>query len=234
MARKQIVLFYCIVSLLTFIFAPNKIKAQIPVYKYSFKTDFSIPIVTGSNAYKKSFSGVMAINSAFTFHTPKGIFARVGLHYLQNKTGNSRNFNLGVLEVKHHVVSPNIGLGYEFFNGDRFVLGIEANYFRSFGEFTRSLVPDSISFKPVLTQNFNEYALNGYVSFYTDENLSFGINLGYHYQNYTFDPFPFYFDVINNTTNKEDISNNNGYITFGLGFIYHFSPFKKQPIRENK
>jgi len=209
-------------------------KAQIPVYKYSFKSDFSIPIVTGSKAYKKSFSGVMAINSAFTFHTPFGLYTNLGFHYLQNKTGNSKNFNLGVLEVKHHVISPNIALGYEYFNGDRFILGIEAVYNRSFGSFTRSLLPDSISIRPNLNQQFNEYAINGFLSFFTDENLSFGINLGYHYQDYSFDPYPFYFDIINNTTNKEDIQNNNGYITFGMGFIYHFSPFKKQPIRENK
>jgi len=209
-------------------------KAQIPVYKYSFKSDFSIPIVTGSKAYKKSFSGVMAINSAFTFHTPFGLYTNLGFHYLQNKTGNSKNFNLGVLEVKHHVISPNIALGYEYFNGERFILGIEAVYNRSFGSFTRSLLPDSISIRPNLNQQFNEYAINGFLSFFTDENLSFGINLGYHYQDYSFDPYPFYFDIINNTTNKEDIQNNNGYITFGMGFIYHFSPFKKQPIRENK
>jgi len=216
-----------------FIFKPES-KAQIPVYKYSIKSDFSIPIVTGSKAYKKSFSGVMAINSAFTFHTPYGIYANAGFHYLQNKTGNSRNFNLGVLEVKHHIVSPNVAIGYEYFNGDRFILGFEASYNKSFGNFTRSLLPDSITNRPNLKQQFNEYAVNAYLSFYTDENLSFGINIGYHYQDYSFDPYPYYFDVINNTTNKEDIANNNGYITFGLGFNYHFSPFKKQPIRENK
>ena len=233
MTRKQIVIFYCIASLLIFIFK-QETKAQIPVYKYSIKSDFSIPIVTGSKAYRKSFSGVMAINSAFTFHTLSGLYANAGFHYLQNKTGNSKNFNLAVLEVKHHVISPNIALGYEYFNGERFILGIEASYNRSLGRFTRSLLPDSIIIRPGLTQEFNEYAINGYLSFYTDENLSFGINLGYHYQDYSFDPYPYYFDVINNTTNKEDIGNSNGYITFGLGFNYHFSPFKKQPIRENK
>jgi len=233
MTRKQIIILNCLASLFMLFFKPAS-KAQIPVYKYSFKSDFSIPIVTGSKAYKKSFSGVMAINSAFTFHTPFGLYTNLGFHYLQNKTGNSKNFNLGVLEVKHHVISPNIALGYEYFNGDRFILGIEAVYNRSFGSFTRSLLPDSISIRPNLNQQFNEYAINGFLSFFTDENLSFGINLGYHYQDYSFDPYPFYFDIINNTTNKEDIQNNNGYITFGMGFIYHFSPFKKQPIRENK
>jgi hypothetical protein len=233
MTRKQIVIFYCLASLLMFIFK-QETKAQIPVYKYSIKSDFSIPIVTGSKAYRKSFSGVMAINSAFTFHTPFGLYTNLGFHYLQNKTGNSKNFNLGVLEVKHRIISPNFALGYQYFNGDRFILGIEAAYNRSFGSFTRSLLPDSITTRPNLTQQFNEYAINGYLSFYTDENLSFGINLGYHYQQYSFDPFPYYFDVINNTTNKEDIGNTNSYITFGLGFTYHFSPFKKQPIRENK
>lgn len=233
MTRKQIVIFYCLASLLMFIFKQN-CKAQIPVYKYSIKGDFSIPIVTGSKAYKKSFSGVMAINSAFTFHTPFGLYSNVGFHYLQNKTGNSRNFNLGILEVKHHVISPTIALGYEHFNGDRFILGIEAAYLRSFGNYTRTLLPDSIISRPSLKQEFNEFAMNGYLSFYTDENLSFGINLGYHYQVYTFDPYPYYYDLINNTTNKDDIQNSNSYFTFGLGFTYHFSPFKKQPIRENK
>ena len=233
MTRKQIVIFYCIASLLMFFFKPES-KAQIPVYKYSFKGDFSIPIVTGSKAYKKSFSGVMAINMAYTFHTPFGFYSHVGLHYLQNKTGNSRNFNIGVLEVKHHIVSPNVALGYEYFNGERFLLGIEAAYQRGFGNFTRTLLPDSVTKRPSLKQTFNEFAINGYLSFYTDENLSFGINLGYHYQVYTFNPFPYYYDIINNSTNKEDIQNHNSYITFGLGFTYHFAPFKKQPIRENK
>lgn len=233
MTRKQIVIFYCLASLLMFIYKPES-KAQIPVYKYSIKSDFSIPIVTGSKAYKQSFSGVMAINSAFTFHTPFGFYTNIGFHYLQNKTGNSRNFNLGVLEVKHHVISPNIAIGYEYFNGERFILGAEVAYNRSFGNFTRSLLPDSITVRPKLTQVFNEFAINGYLSFYTDENLSFGVNIGYHYQDYSFDPFPYYYDLINNSTNKEDIGKSNGYITFGLGFTYHFSPFRKQPIRENK
>lgn len=232
MTRKQIVIISCIASLLMFIFNFSS-KAQIPVYKYSFKSDFSIPVVTGSKAYKKSFTGVMAINSAFTFHTSFGLYANVGVHYLQNKTGNSRNFNLGVLEVKHNIISPNVALGYEYFTGERYSLGIEVAYNRSFGTFTRSLLPDSITLRPALTQQFNEYAINGYLSFYTDENLSFGINLGYHLQTYRFDPYPFYYDLINNTTNKEDIEDNNSYITFGLGFIYHFAPFKNQPIREN-
>lgn len=232
MTRKQIGIKHCIASLLLLFFVRTA-QAQIPVYKYSFKTDFSIPIVTGSKAYKKSFSGVMALNAAFTFHTKSGLYANAGFHYLQNKTGNSRNFNLGVLEVKHHVVSPNVALGYEYFSGDRFILGVEAVYLRSFGNFTRSLLPDSIRVKPDLKQQFNEFGLNGYLSFYTDENLSFGINLGYHYQQYSFDPYPYYFDLINNSTNKEDIQKANRYITFGLGFVYHFSPFKKQPVREN-
>jgi hypothetical protein len=232
MTRKQIVILNCLASLLMFICSLSS-KAQIPIYKFSFKSDFSIPVVTGSAAYKKSFTGVMAVNSAFTFHTPFGLYANMGFHYLQNKTGNSRNFNLGVLEVKHNIVSPNLALGYEYFTGERYSLGIEIAYNRSFGKFTRSLVPDSIATKPVLTQQFNEYAMNGYVSFYTDENLSFGVNFGYHYQVYRFDPYPFYYDVINNSTNKEDIKDNNSYITFGLGFIYHFAPFKNQPIREN-
>jgi hypothetical protein len=232
MTRKQIVIFNCLASLLIFIFKPES-KAQIPVYKYSIKSDFSIPVVTGSQAYRKSFSGVMAINSAFTFHTPFGLYSNVGFHYLQNKTGNSKNFNLGVLEVKHHVVSPNVAIGYEYFNGDRFILGFDLSYLRSYGNFTRSLLPDSMTNRPSLKQQFNEFALNGYLSFYTDENLSFGLNLGYHYQDYSFDPFPYYFDVINNTTIKEDIQKSNSFVTFGLGFTYHFSPFKKQPIREN-
>ena len=233
MTRKQIVIFHCIASLLIFIFNQT-CKAQIPVYKYSVKSDFSIPVVTGSPAYKKSFSGVMAINSAFTFHTPFGLYSNLGCNYLQNKTGNSKNFNLAVLEVRHRIISPNIALGYEYFNGDRFILGVEVAYNRSFGSFTRSLVPDTIAIKPNLKQQFNEYVINSYLSFYTDENLSFGINLGFHYQDYRFDPFPYYFDVINNITNKNDIKNSNSYFTFGLGFNYHFAPFKKQPIRENK
>jgi hypothetical protein len=216
-----------------FIFKPES-KAQIPVYKYSIKSDFSIPVVTGSAAYRKSFSGVMALNPAFTFHTPFGLYSHIGFHYLQNKTGNSRNFNLGVLEVKHHIISPNVAIGYEYFNGERFMIGIEASYNRSFGRFTRSLLPDSIELRPNLTQQFNEYAINGFISFYTDESLSFGVNIGYHYQDYVFDPYPYYYDLINNTTNKEDIGNSNSYITFGLGFTYHFAPFKKQPVRENK
>lgn len=233
MTRKLLLLNIFIASLFLLL-SITKISAQIPVYRYSIKSDFSIPVVTGSQAYKKSFSGVMAINSAFTFHTPIGMYANAGFHYLQNKTANSRNFNLGVLEVKHHVVSPNIAIGYEYFNGDRFILGFEASYNKSFGNFTRSLLPDSISVRPSLKHQFNEYAVNGYLSFYTDENLSFGLNFGYHYQTFRFDPFPYYFEVINNTTVKEDIENSNQYLTFGLGFSYHFSPFKKQPIRENK
>lgn len=233
MTRKQIVIFYCIASLLMFIFNQENI-AQIPVYKYSVKGDFSIPVVTGSKAYKNTFSGVMAINSAFTFHTPFGFYSNIGCHYIQNKTGNSKNFNLGVLEVKHRIVSPNIALGYEYFNGERFIMGIDASYNRSFGSFTRSLLPDSIVIRPALNQQFNEYALNAYLSFYTDENLSFGMNLGFHYQDYSFDPYPYYFDVINNATNKDDIGKSNSFFTFGLGFNYHFSPFKKQPVRENK
>jgi len=233
MTRKPIVIFNCIAFLFLF-FCNSNAQAQIPVYKYSVKTDFSIPMVTGSKAYKKSFTGVMALNTAFTLHSKLGFFTHVGIHYLQNNTGNSKNFNLGVLQVKHHLLSPNIALGYEYFTGERFTLGIEAAFNKSFGKFNKSLLPDSIIDRPSLTQKFNEYALNGYVSFYTDDNLSFGINLGYHYQAYTFDPYPYYFDIINNSTNKEDIQNSNSYITFGLGFTYHFAPFMKQPIRENK
>lgn len=232
MTRKQKVILITLASFVMYCY-PLIIQAQIPVYKYSFKGDFSIPAVTGSNAYKKSFSGVMAINTAFTFHTKFGFYTSAGFHYLQNKTGNSRNFNLGVLEVKHHIVSPNLALGYEYFTGERFVLGIEGIYLRSFGNYTRSLLPDSITVRPDLKHQFNEFALNAYLSFYTDENLSFGFNIGYHYQQYTFDPFPYAFDIINNSTLKEDIKNNNSYITFGLGFMYHFAPFKKQPVREN-
>ena len=233
MTRKQILIFICLTSLFLFL-QVSTILAQIPVYKYSIKSDFSIPIVTGSKAYKKSFSGVMAINSAFTFHTPFGLFSNIGFHYLQNKTGNSRNFNIGVLEVKHHIISPNVALGYEYFNGERFILGIEASYNKSFGNFTRSLMPDSMANKPSLKQQFNEYALNTYMSFYTDENLSFGVNLGFHYQDYSFDPYPYAYEIINNSTNPEDLGKSNTFLTFGLGFAYHFSPFKKQPIRENK
>jgi hypothetical protein len=79
---------------------------------------------------------------------------------MQTHFHNSKNFNLGVLEVKHRIISPNIALGYEYFNGDRFILGIEAAYNRSFGSFTRSLLPDSITERPNLTQEFNEYAIN--------------------------------------------------------------------------
>ena len=233
MTRKQIIKYYGLASLFLIVFFLES-KSQIPLYKYSVKSDFSIPIVTGSTAYKKSFSGVMAINSAFSFHTPFGVFANAGFHYLQNKTGNSRNFNLGVLEVKHHIVSPNVAIGYEYFNGDRFILGIEASFHKSFGQYTRSLLSDSILVRPSLKHQFYEYALNGYLNFYTDENLSFGLNIGYHYQDYSFDPFPYAFDVINNTTNKEDIGKSNSYLSFGLGFSYHFAAFKKQPIRENK
>jgi hypothetical protein len=190
-------------------------------------------VVTGSKAYRNTFSGVMSLNSAFNLHSPFGLFAGAGVAYLQNKTANSKNFNLGVLEVKHHVVSPYAAIGYEYFNGEKFFWRSSIAYSRGFGSFSRSLVPDSAALNPSLQQQFNEFTLNTCLSFYTDEHLSFGFHVGYHRQQYRFDPFPFYFDTVNNNTNKEDIGNNNTYITFGLGFTYHFAPFKKQPIREN-
>jgi len=232
MYGKSAILFcYIAIILLALV---NTSNAQIPVYKYSFKTDFSIPVVTGSRAYRNTFSGVMSVNPAFNAHTPFGVYATAGFNYLQNKTANSKNFNLGVLEVKHHILSPYAAVGYEYFNGGNFFWRADFSYRRSFGRFSRSLVPDSVAQEPQLTQQFNEFAISSSISFYSDEHLSFGFNVGYHIQQYSFDPFPYYFDTVNNNTGKEDISNRNSFITFGLGFTYHFAPFKKQPIRESK
>lgn len=209
-------------------------KAQIPVYKYGFKGDFSIPIVTGSKAYKQIFTGVMDINSAFTFYTKPGIYASLGAHYLQTKSGNSRNFNLGVFEVKHHVLAPNIAIGYQHFTGERVYTGFDISFGKGYGHYSRSLCADSIMEKPSLKQQFYEFKLNTYISFFTDENLSFGVNLGYQMQKYQFDPYPYCFDLLNSSVNKSDIGRINGSIIFGFGFTYHFVPFKKQPIREMK
>ncbi len=218
---------------LLLLFITPCIQAQIPIYKYSIKSNFSIPTLQGSAAYKKTFSGVIAINPSFVFYSKKGLFAGSGFYYQQNKTANSRNFNIGSLEVKHHILSPNIFVGYQYFDGSPFNIGLEFAYHKSFGRFSKSMLPDTVTQKPSLNQQFNEYALNTYLSFFTDENLSFSLQISYHYQQYSFDPFTYNFNIINKNVVKDDIEKFNQFITFGLGFTYHFGPFKNQPIREN-
>ncbi len=221
------------VVMLLFSIGSINANAQIPLNKYSIQGNFSIPNLLNSPAYRNIFSGIVSTNLSFNVHTKKGLYGKIGTHYVQNKTANSRNFNLSVFEVKHHIISPLAGVGYEYNNGGRMIAGIDFCYLSSFGKYTRSLVPDTVTTPyPPLSQHFNELALTGYVSLFTDENLSFGINLGYHYQFIAFNPYPYYFNVLNSTVNYyPQMGKFNSYFTFGLGFQYHFSPFKIQPVR---
>lgn len=200
--------------------------AQVPLYRFSYKSDFGVPIVLGSKAYKGTFGGIIDVNMALNIHSKAGITFGLGGNYLLTKLGNNRNTSTTNFSANNNILTPFITIGYESFNGGKSRAGLYAGFGYGYGSFNRSFAPDSVISKPNLSNSFSTILIGTYVKLFTDESLSFTFKIDYKAQLYSYNPYYYSYDIAANTVSKADIGKLNSIISIGLGFALHFKELK--------
>jgi hypothetical protein len=217
---------YFLISAVISLILVKQTFAQVPLYRFSYKSDFGVPIVLGSKAYKGTFGGIIDVNMSLNIHSKAGITFGVGGNYLQTKLGNNRNTSITNFSAKNNILTPFVTIGYESFDGGKSRAGIYAGFGYGYGSFNRSFAPDSTINKPNLNNSFSTILIGTYVKLFTDESLSFTLKLDYKAQLYSFNPYYYSYDIAANTLTKADIGKLNSVVSIGLGFALHFKELK--------
>lgn len=189
--------------------------AQVADRKIHFNSDFSVPFVLTSPAYKAAFRGVYDIRVNGVWKFSNGIFTGPGFSYTLNKNGYNRYVPDPNQVLTQKQYSPEWHLGYSVFNGENFLSGLGAFYGYTFSDFNLNYA-DSLGFSNKV--RYSSAGIYGYLRVYSGEDLSFGFNLGYRQLFYSYTPENYGHQLVMGSYNTNMKRPASGILYLGVGF----------------
>lgn len=173
--------------------------AQKPI-RSNFRTDISIPILTGNYALRSSFAEIIDINTSYHFSIGKNITLGPALdftHFTVDSLKYEKN------RTRMFIYTPAIDIGYQTYMGENslFTGSVQVGY--ALNRFTNVFADTA---RTPTGYNFNALSIEPMLRFYffTSDRLALGFKISYKMIFHDFDYKSLYFDHYTIYTDKQN------------------------------